>query len=85
MESTCIPPTGIAADYDQNKNGRLEAGEVSTIKEKAFAYIAEFNYFSFIKVVDKPFQVKFIKDFNAVLDNKKLVYEFFIPCQGDVP
>ena len=70
----------IAADHDQNKNGRLEAGEVSTIKEKAFAYIAEFNYFSFIKVADKPFQVKYIKDFNAVLDNKKLVYEFFIPC-----
>ncbi len=70
----------IAADHDQNKNGRLEAGEVATIKEKAFAYIAEFNYFSFIKVADKPFQVKFIKGFNAVLGNKKLIYEFFIPC-----
>jgi ABC-type uncharacterized transport system substrate-binding protein len=26
------------------------------------------------------FKVKFVKDFNALLDKDKLVYEFFVPC-----
>lgn len=70
----------IAEDYDLNRNGRLELPEVKEIKEKAFSYISEYNYFNFIKIDDKPFQVKFIRDFNALLENKRLVYEFLIPC-----
>ena len=70
----------IAEDHDLNRNGKLEPSEVKTIKEKAFSYISEFSYFSFLKIEKKPFQVKFITDFNAVLENKGLVYEFFIPC-----
>jgi ABC-type uncharacterized transport system substrate-binding protein len=70
----------IANDYDLNRNGRLESGEIAAIREKAFSYISGDSYFCFIKIDNKPFQVKFIKDFNAALKNNELVYEFFIPC-----
>ncbi len=70
----------IVEDYDANKNGVLEPDEVSTIKEKAFSYISEHNYFCFIKIDGALFQVKFIKDFNAVLKQGRLYYEFTIPC-----
>jgi ABC-type uncharacterized transport system substrate-binding protein len=70
----------IAEDYDVNRNGRLEAGEIAAIREKAFSYISGNSYFCFIKIENKPFQVKFIKDFKATLENNELVYEFFIPC-----
>lgn len=70
----------VAEDYDTNKNGTLEPGEVSTVKEKAFLYISEYDYFSFIKIDGTPFQVKFIKDFTAILENGRLQYEFTIPC-----
>ena len=70
----------IAEDHDLNRNGKLEADEIKSVKEKAFSFISEYSYFTFIKIENKPFQVKFIKDFNAVLENKRLIYEFFIPC-----
>ncbi len=70
----------VAEDHDQNKNGKLEPAEVKTVRQNAFSYIFEYNYFTFIKIENKPFKVKFITDFNAVLEDKKLVYEFFIPC-----
>jgi len=70
----------IIGDYDRNQNGRLESTEVQTIKEKAFNYISDYNYFTFVKIGGKPFEVKYIKDFVAVLENNKLIYEFFVPC-----
>ncbi len=74
----------IAEDHDINRNGTLEANEVQQVKEKAFAFIGEHSYFSFIKIDGKPFPVKFIQDFNAILSNRKLVYEFMIPCHVTV-
>lgn len=70
----------IAEDHDANRNGKLEANEIQKVKEKAFSYIREFSYFTFIKIDGSTFQVKFVRDFNAILENKKLVYEFLIPC-----
>lgn len=72
--------TMIAEDYDLNRNGILETDEVSIVKEKAFSYLSNYSYFTFIKIQNTPFEVKFIKDFNAILKNRGLVYEFFIPC-----
>ena len=70
----------IATDYDQNRNSTLEPAEVAVVKEKAFSYIAEYDYFIFVKIDGQPFKVKWIKDFNAVLKNGKLSYHFFVPC-----
>ncbi|WP_319522451.1 DUF1007 family protein [uncultured Desulfosarcina sp.] len=70
----------IAGDHDQNRNGTLEPDEVQSVRENAFIFIREFNFFTFIKIDNRPFQVKFIRDFNATLENGRLVYEFFIPC-----
>lgn len=70
----------IIEDHDLNRNGALEPKEVSTIKEKAFAYISEYGYFTFIKIENTPFQVRLIKDFNAFLENNVLVYKLLIPC-----
>ncbi len=70
----------IAEDHDANRNGKLEPKEVQSVKENAFAYIKTQNYFTFIKIDNAPFEVKFVTDFNAILEDKRLVYEFFIPC-----
>ncbi|MDY6844218.1 MAG: DUF1007 family protein [Thermodesulfobacteriota bacterium] len=70
----------ITEDYDLNRNGKFEANEVQEIKEKAFSFTSEYSYFTFIKIDNVPFQVKFVRDFNAILESQKLVYEFLIPC-----
>ncbi len=70
----------IAGDYDKNRNKKLEKPEISIIKKEAFSYLANFDYFTFIKIDGKPFKVKWVTDFKAALSNGKLNYEFFIPC-----
>ncbi len=70
----------IAGDYDKNQNKVLEKNEVALIKKEAFSYVSNYNYFTFVKIDGKIFDVKFIQDFSAELHDKKLVYKFFIPC-----
>jgi len=70
----------IAEDHDRNHNGAFEPDEVNQVRQEAFSYIKEYNYFSHIKIENKPFRVKFIQNFIAILEDNVLIYEFFIPC-----
>ena len=70
----------ISTDYDINKNGVLEKNEINTIKKEAFSYLAEYEYFTFIKIDGKPFDVKYVQNFSASLAETRLFYDFFIPC-----
>ncbi len=70
----------IAEDHDRNKNGTLEPSEVKTVKDEAFSYIKEQNYFMHILIDGRNFPVKFVTDFNATLEDHRLTYDFFIPC-----
>ena len=70
----------IAEDYDANKNGSLEPAEVEQVKAKAFSFISEYDYFCFVKIDEKPFKVQYVKDFQAILKDGKLTYEFLVPC-----
>jgi ABC-type uncharacterized transport system substrate-binding protein len=70
----------IAEDHDVDKNGQLDAGEVESVKQNAFMFIGEHNFFTFITIDNQPFTVTSIRDFKAVLKNNRLTYEFFIPC-----
>lgn len=70
----------IAGDYDQNHNGKLEKPEIALIKKEAFSYLADHDYFCFIRIDEKPFKVKYVREFSAFLNEGKLSYEFFIPC-----
>ena len=74
----------IAVDYDKNQNGVLEKSEVALIKKEAFSYLSNYNYFTFVKIDGKLFDVKFIQNFSAELHDKKLIYKFFIPCHVTV-
>lgn len=70
----------ISEDFDSDHNQALDAKEVAVIKEKAFGYIAPYNYYIHIRIDGKPFDVTFIKAFNAWLDNGTVCSKFFIPC-----
>ena len=70
----------ILEDYDRNQNNRLEPREVETIEKEAFRYLENYDYFTFIKINQHPFKVKYVRDFNAFIHKGKLVYEFFVPC-----
>jgi len=66
----------IGEDFDTDKNSILDKNEVATIKEKAFGYIAPHNYYIHMKIDDKPFAVKFVKNFNATLNPLAIFLNF---------
>lgn len=70
----------IADEFDHNHNNKLEKSDIQNVKKGAFANLAKFDYFSFIKINGKPFNVRYIRDFSAALLDGKLVYQFMIPC-----
>lgn len=67
-------------DYDKNRNGKFEEGEISELKEGAFSNLEKFDYFTHVKINGKPFKVCFVKNFFAEMINGRIVYQFFIPC-----
>ncbi len=70
----------IAEDFDSDGNGSLSPEEVVVIREKAFKNISEFQYYLHVKIQGKPFEVKYVRDFNARLEQGILFYEFLVPC-----
>ncbi|GAB6095295.1 hypothetical protein JCM14469_15470 [Desulfatiferula olefinivorans] len=71
----------IAGDYDRNGDGAFDPAEAALIRKEAFDNIAEHRYFTFVTIDGKPFDVRFIKDFSAAIDEKRiLTYTFLIPC-----
>ena len=70
----------IADEFDTDRDGALDPSEVAVIKKDAFSNLANFEYFTFVKISGKPFEVKYVINFNSTLKDGVLVYEFLIPC-----
>jgi len=70
----------IINDYDKNKNLRFDPYEIGLIKNGAFSNLKKFDYFTHIKVYEKSFKVKLIKNFSAKIKDNTLIYRFFVPC-----
>lgn len=70
----------IADEFDTERDGALNPSEIAAIKKDAFSNLADFDYFTFIKISKKPFKVQFVLDFNSTLKDGVLTYEFLIPC-----
>ncbi len=70
----------IILDFDKNRNGRFEPSEIAGLETGAFSNLREFDYFTHIKIDKKPFQVKYVRNFSAEIENNILIYRFFVPC-----
>ncbi len=69
----------IRLDYDYNKNGQFEAGEVRDIEQNAFRNLRNFHYFTSVIREDDIDEIEEVRDFSAWLENDQLVYRFFVP------
>lgn len=54
--------------------------QISRIKEEYFDNLRLYNYFTRIWIDGREFQVQFVRDFSARMENRRVVYEFFLPC-----
>ena len=71
----------IIHDFDKDQSGKLEPAEVEDVYKGAFSNLKNFEYFTHVKINGKRFKVEFVKDFNAKIVKKRVVYHFFVPCR----
>jgi ABC-type uncharacterized transport system substrate-binding protein len=71
----------LLEDGDLNKNRHFDAREIAAIKSGAFDNLANYGYFTHILVNGKPFPVTEPTGFQAVLQENRAHYLFFIPCR----
>lgn len=72
----------IRLDYDYDKSGQFEAGEVRDIEQNAFRNLRNFHYFTSVIRGNRVDEVEEVSDFDAWLENDQLVYRFFVPYQA---
>jgi ABC-type uncharacterized transport system substrate-binding protein len=70
----------VLYEFDRDQNLSLDEKEITEIKEKYFSSLKDFAYFTHIKIDGKDFEVRYVKDFFAGIQEDKLVYRFFVPC-----
>ena len=71
---------GIIFDYDTDLSGSFEPAEIAVIKREVFSNLKNYSFFSLITIDSKPFDVAYISEFTASIEDGALVYTFFIPC-----
>ncbi len=72
----------VMGDCDKNNDGVLDKKEIIVAEENCFSNLKNYNYFCHIVHDGKKYMVKEVKEFNAYFnEDKKIVYEFFVPIK----
>ncbi len=69
----------ILTDYDTDRSRSFSAAEVREIEAGAFSNLENYGYFMYITADGDSIPAATPANFNAYLDGKRLVYEFFVP------
>jgi ABC-type uncharacterized transport system substrate-binding protein len=70
----------LIQDYDVDKDGRFSNSEIITTKQDAFSNLENYNYFVYITIDSKCFEVKSVENFFVDVRDNRVIYRFFIPC-----
>ena len=76
--------TGIIADYDKNKNKKLEKSEISNIEKNAFSNLKNYGFYTHLFVDGKKKEIKTFKDFSAKIEGDKVIYTFTLPLKNQI-
>jgi len=71
----------ILLDFDKDKNGILGTVEVQAVRAGAFANLANYKYFVYIRAAKRLHRPAGVSDFSAYLQEQRLHYRFFVPFQ----
>lgn len=70
----------IIEDYDANKDGMFTGDEIVRLENEVFENLKEFDYFTYIRIDEKPFVTRYVVDFKPGIRKDQLVFGFFVPC-----
>lgn len=65
--------------FDADRDGVFSKDEVEDVRQGAFAYLEEYDYFIMVKVNEQGVTVGEVRDFHARIDGHQVIYEFFTP------
>ncbi len=71
--------SGIIYDFD-NGDGVFSKQENALLKRDNFSNLKKYDFFLEVVIDSSPFKVVFVQDFEASINNGRLVYRFFVPC-----
>lgn len=74
----------LISQFDKNKDKKLDPAEIKELEKGAFANLANYSYFTYLTVDDKPVPVVRVTGFTAWIEKDKLVYEFTVPLDRPV-
>ena len=62
-------------------SGPLTEAEKKAIEQQSFTLLKEYNYFTHILIDGEPFQVPWATDFKVTMADRKMTYDFVVPCR----
>lgn len=68
--------------FDADSDGSFSDDEVEAVRQGAFAYLEEYDYFIMVKVDGQDAVAPEIRDFHARIDGHQVIYEFFTPLSA---
>jgi len=74
----------LISQFDKNKDKKLDAAEIKELEKGAFSNLANYGYFTYVTVDDKPVPTVRVTGFTARIEKDKLVYEFAVPLDQPV-
>ena len=74
----------VTSDFDKNGNGTLDPDEIQALTDQTVPSIAEYDYFTHLRIGGKARKVESIRNFKIQVHNKLLYYGFAIPLDPPV-
>lgn len=74
--------SSLIADYDRDKNRSFDSAEIVQIKKTAFSNLKNYNYFTYIYIGSRRYDVATVSNFTAAVSGKTVKYVFFIPHES---
>lgn len=66
----------VDKDHDQ----KLNKAELADLEDTSMGSLKDFHYFTFVLIDGQSFEVNWMEDFTAYMEDGCMIYEFFVPC-----
>lgn len=74
----------VIEEHDADGDGRFDPAETATLRQGAFDNLAEFGYFTHLRIDGEAWPLRAIEAFSARIEDGMLVYEFALPLPQPV-
>lgn len=75
----------VAADFDRDGDGRLDAAELQELAELSRQNLADYGFFTHLRIAGEHRSPRQVKDFRATVEEERIVYRFTVPLDPPEP